>query len=173
MPSADPRNAFHAEPLWTHLLCCCAVMSSKPLFYFVFYFIRSQVLKALKVFPGHIKIWAFHLYPFRTPNSSVFSRSNDRLLWMKDRKVTTSPSVVRSCFDPPIPAPSSLSLFSTSFLPWRSLSASQHIPGQGGVFDPSLFNPPSLLSLAPSLRFLLAACSLSICHSHTETVSIT
>ena len=52
-------------------------------------------------------------------------------------------SVLPSCFDPPFPPPS-------SFLPRQSLSASQHIRGRVGLFDPKLFNsPPLSLSLAP------------------------
>ena len=78
----------------------------------------------------------------------------------------------------PPPLPTSLPpCLPTSFLPRRSLSASQHIPRAGSLIRASSTLPLSFLplSLSParSLCFLSAARSLSIRHSRTEAVSIT
>lgn len=90
------------------------------------------------------------------------------------------PSVLPSCFDPPNPPslpPSLPPCLPTSFLPRRSLSASQHIPPPGGegCLIRASSNLPSLLSLSLALSpcFLSAGGSLSIRRSRTQAVSIT
>lgn len=84
------------------------------------------------------------------------------------------PPSVFTILSPPLP-PSLAPCLPTSFLPRRSLSASQHIPRAGSLIRASSTLPLSFLPLSParSLRFLSAARSLSIRHSRTEAVSIT
>lgn len=67
------------------------------------------------------------------------------------------PSVLPSCFDPPNPPP--LSSLPFYLLPPLAVAFCQsaYPPGRGGVFDPSLFESPSLLSLWAWASFQRAA----------------